>query len=228
MILAIFLLLVSRLYYLQFMEGASYRQDAEENRLQTLPLPAARGAILDRDGEILARNVPAFNVTITPALLPEDPEDVLNIYNRLAGLVDVPATRAVAEASGRTNQRSIDELVRTGEGVAPFRPVVIATDVEIDVALQIEEEKTSLPGVDVDVRSVREYPTGPLTSQIVGYIGPIGPDEAEELRELGYDTSFDFIGYAGIERFFESVISGQRGQETWEVDVAGERPAPDR
>lgn len=223
-VLAIFLILSSRLYYLQFIEGASYQADAEENRLQTLPLPAARGSILDRNGLVLARNVPAFNVTITPALLPTDPEIVLDIYNRLAGMIDVPATAAVALASGQ-NVRSIDELVREGEGIAPFRPVTVATDIDIQVAMQLEEIQQTMPGVNVEVRSVREYPTGALTAQMVGYIGPIGADEAEELREQGYDPSFDRIGYAGIERFFESEIAGVRGSETYEVDVAGDRLA---
>lgn len=223
-IAAIFLILASRMYYLQFVEGITFQQDAEENRIQELPISAARGQIVDADGNILARNVPAFNVTITPALLPEDPEDAFEIYNRLAGLIDVPATRAAAEASGR-NEASIDELVQEGEGIAPFRAVTVATDIDREVALQIEEEKLTMPGVNIEVRSVREYPTGELTSQIVGYIGPIGADEADELREQGYDPSFDRIGYAGIERFFESDLAGERGVSTYEVDVAGERLA---
>ncbi|OPY75690.1 MAG: Penicillin-binding Protein dimerization domain protein [Syntrophorhabdus sp. PtaU1.Bin153] len=55
---------------------------------------------------------------------------------------------------------------------------------------------------------MREYPTGSLTSQIVGYLGPIGPDEETRLRELGYDPAFDRIGYAGIEAFFEDDLAG--------------------
>lgn len=220
----IFTIFAVRIYYLQFGQGAQFNADAEENRIQTLPLAAPRGAILDRNGVVLARNVPAFNVTVTPAFLPTDPDDVLAIYSRLAGLIDVPATRAIAEASGR-NVRSIDELVTEGEGIAPFRAVVIKTDIDREIALQIEEEKQSMPGVDIEVRSVREYPTGELTAQLIGYLGPVPEDEAEALREQGYDPSFDRIGYSGIERFFETELAGVRGEEVYEVDVAGERLA---
>lgn len=220
----VFAVLAARVYYLQFVEGAGFNADAEENRVQTLPLAAPRGAILDRNGVVLARNVPAFNVTVTPAFLPDDPEATRAIYNKLSGLIDVPATRAVAEASGR-NVRSIDELVREGEGIAPFRPVTVATDIPREVALRIEEEKQTMPGVAVEVRSVREYPTGPLTAQIIGYLGPIPEEDAEALREQGYDPSFDRIGYAGVERFLETELAGVRGAETYEVDVAGERLA---
>jgi penicillin-binding protein 2 len=220
-ILAVF---AFRVYTLQFMQGAQFNADAQENRIQALPIAAPRGAILDRNGVILARNVPAFNLTVTPAFLPADRQTTLELYDRLSALVEVPATRAIADASG-SNLRSIDELVTEGEGIAPFRPVVVARDIPPAIAFQIEESKQSLPGVNIEVRSVREYPTGPLTAQLIGYLGPIPEDEAEDLREQGYDPSFDRIGYSGIERFFETELGGRRGEDLYEVDVAGERLA---
>ncbi len=217
------LVLVLRTGELQFKYGAQFRQDAEENRLQLVLKPAPRGVILDRNGVALAKNDPAYNVTITPADLPDDPADVLAVYNRLSALIDVPATRAIADAAGKVNVRSLEELVREGAGIAPFRPVVVATDVPYEVMAQILEQAELLPGVGVQVASVREYPTGELTAQIVGYLGPIGPEEERKLRELGYDPAFDRIGYAGIEGFFEDDLAGERGTETWIVDVAGQR-----
>jgi cell division protein FtsI/penicillin-binding protein 2 len=152
--------------------------------------------------------------------LPDGLEETLEVYNQISALVDVPATRAVADAVGR-DVRSIDELVVEGEGIAPFRPVVIAVDVEREVAMTILENKQNLPGVDVDVRSVRSYPSGLATAQIIGYLGPISEARAEELRELGLDPAFDRIGYAGIEAFFQEELAGTNGSETFEVDVAG-------
>ena len=218
----LFMVLVVRTWQLQFIQGAELRADSDENRFQTLPIPAPRGQIFDRNGVELALNDPAFIVTITPAELPENFEDALIVYNRLSALVDVPATRAIADAAGRTNERSIDELVREGEGIAPFRPVPIATDIERDVAMIILEEKQSLPGVDIEYRSVRSYPTGLSTAQIVGYLGPIPENRAQELREQGYNPAFDRIGYAGIESYLEEELAGQNGSITYEVDVAGE------
>ncbi len=106
------LVLVMRTAELQFARGEQFRRDAEENRLQIALQPAPRGAILDRNGIALAKNDPAYNVTITPAELPDDPAAVLEIYNRVSALVDVPATRAMAEAAGRANERSLEEMVR--------------------------------------------------------------------------------------------------------------------
>jgi len=217
------LVLVLRLAELQFARGDQFRRDAEENRLQLALHAAPRGAILDRNGVALAKNDPAYNVSITPADLPDSPAAILEVYNRLSALIDVPATRAIADAAGRTNERSLEEMVLEGQGIAPFRPVVVKTDIPFTVMGRIEEQLQLLPGVSIQVASVREYPTGALTAQIIGYLGPIGPEEEMRLRELGYDPAFDRIGYAGIEAFFETEMAGQRGTQLWEVDVAGQQ-----
>ncbi|MFN8373248.1 MAG: penicillin-binding protein 2 [Anaerolineae bacterium] len=217
---AVFVLFAVRMYQIQIVEGPNWQEQADENRLSSVPLPAARGAIFDRNGNYLARNVPAYNVTIIPAALPSDETEELSIYNRLSALVDVPPTIEIARASGRA-VRSIEQMVTEGAGIAPYRQVVIAQDVEYHVALQILEERQTLPGVDVQEVSVREYPSGSLTAHIVGYMGPIPEDEAEALIEQGYNPAFDRIGYEGIERFLETELAGTRGSILREVDVAG-------
>ncbi|HML24045.1 MAG TPA: penicillin-binding protein 2 [Aggregatilinea sp.] len=216
------LILVVRTGELQFVNGDQFVQDAEENRLQVSLIAAPRGAIYDRYRVPLAKNDPAYNVLITPADLPADDADTLDVYNRLSAQIDVPATRAAADAAGRTNERSIDEMVREGLGIAPFTPVVIATDIDRNAAFRIMEQAQLMPGVEIQVASVREYPTGSLTAHIIGYLGPIGPEEEQRLREQGYNPAFDRIGYAGIEAYMEDQLAGARGAQTWVVDVAGQ------
>lgn len=220
-IFAVFLIFGVRMFQLQVVEYSTYQAAANENRLSELPLASARGVLSDRFGRALALNVPAFNVTVIPAALPDGQDEVLRIYNRLSALTGVPPTRSIANASG--NQvRSIEEMVDEGEGIAPYRPVVIAQDVAQQAAMQILEERISLPGVDVDVASVRQYPTGELTSSLIGYMGPIPPEQQLALMELGYDPAYDRVGYSGLELSLESILSGQRGRVVREVDVAGQ------
>jgi penicillin-binding protein 2 len=217
-IFAVFLVFSIQLYQLQIVGWEQYQLAADDNRLEELPEAAPRGVIFDRYDRQLALNVPAFNVTIVPAALPTGGAE-LEIYNRLSALVGVPPTAAMA-AGG--NVRSIEELVLEGEGIAPFRPVVIAQDIPQEAAMQILEERVTMPGVNVEAAGVRQYPTGALTSQVVGYMGPIPAEEAEVLIEQGYNPAFDRIGYAGVEFFLEDVLGGQRGSVLREVDVAGE------
>lgn len=221
-VFAVFVVFSVRMYQMSVLENDLWQAAANENRLNELPVAAPRGTIHDRNGAPLAINVPAYNVRVVPAALPIDAGEVLQIYNRLSALTGVPPTRAIALASGE-NVRSIEELVLEGEGIAPFRPVVIAYDVERADAMQILEESYSLPGVSVDVASVREYPTGALTSQIIGYMGRIPAERELELIEQGYDPAYDRIGYAGIEAYLEDTLAGEPGREVTEVDVAGEQ-----
>lgn len=216
-----FVILIARLYQFQFTEYNRFVAAARENSVQSVPLPAPRGVIYDRYGVPLALNAPAFNVSVIPAELPDDEEATLNVLNRLAALIDVPATRAAADAAGKRNLRSLQELVLEGQGIAPYRPVVVAQDVKQQTAQIILEDIENLPGVRVETVSVRQYPSGSLTAQIVGYLGPIGAEEAERLREQGYNPAFERVGYAGVEAYLEDALAGRRGLLTQTVDVAG-------
>ena len=220
-IFAVFLIFGIRMYELQVARFDEYEELADGLRLKELPIAARRGAIFDRHDRRLAFNVPAFNVTIVPAQLPGAEEDELAVFNRLSALVDVPPTREIAQQSGRF-VRSLQELVQEGAGIEPFRPVIVAQDVPLLAAMQILEERIYMPGVDVEPVAVREYPTGELTTHVVGYMGPIPAEEAAELEAQGYDPAFDRIGYEGVERYLEAQLAGTRGSVLREVDVAGE------
>ncbi len=220
-ILAVFLIFGIRMYELQVLRHGEFEGFADENRFSALPIASRRGAIFDRNDKRLAFNVPAFNVTIIPAELPGDETAELEVFNRLSALVGVPPTRELAEQAGQF-VRSIEELVAEGEGIAPFRPVIVALDVPQQVAMQILEERIYMPGVDVDTVAVREYPTGALTTHVIGYMGPIPAEEALELQAQGYNPAFDRIGYEGVERYLEARLAGKRGSVLREVDVAGE------
>ncbi len=220
-VFAVFAVFSIRMYQLQVVEYQTYQDAANANHLSEVPVAAPRGTIVDRNNVALAINVPAYDVRVTPAALPSNQDDVLRIYNRLSALTGVPPTRAIALSSGQ-DVRSIEELVATGQGIAPYRPVVIARDVSRETAMQILEEAYSLPGVDIETGAVREYPTGELTSQIVGYMGPIPAERQLELIAEGYDPAYDRVGYAGLEYYLETELAGQRGRTVTEVDVAGQ------
>jgi penicillin-binding protein 2 len=220
-IVAVFMIFAIRMYDLQVVNYEVFKAEADENRFSQLPIPSDRGVIYDRNGKPLASNAPAYIVEITPAELPADQAGRYQIYNRLSALVDVPPTISAELVNGE-RIRSIERIVREVEGIAPFRPIAVAADVDRRVAMRIREEAITLPGVSIRTIAVREYPTGELTSHIVGYMGPIGPEEAERLRELGYDPAFDRVGYDGIERYLEADLAGVRGSILREVDVVGE------
>ena len=215
------LILVARLYYYQVNKRGDFLLAENSNAVQNVPLAAPRGAIFDRYGVPLAVNSPAFEVTVTPAYLPDDAIQALDVLNRLSALIGIPATRAAADAAGLKNIYSLQELVQQGQGIAPYRAVIVKSDIPQTTAQEILQDKQRLPGIDVQWAGVREYPTGSLTAQLVGYLGPIGSAEANRLRDLGYDPTYERTGYAGVEASMNAILAGARGNLTRKIDVAG-------
>ena len=97
LIIVAMLIMLYRVIYLQQIGGEEFQALAEENRFATLPIAAPRGVIFDRNGNLLADNTPSFNVTITPAFLPESEEEQLAVFERLSILTGVPVTNTVEQ-----------------------------------------------------------------------------------------------------------------------------------
>src|SRR5688572_21516978 len=94
-----FTALLLRLISLQIFQNAEWSTSAVDNFTNEVSVPAPRGIIYDRNGYILARNVAAYNIIITPANLPEDESDIQDIYRELSEIIDVPVGGPVTEES---------------------------------------------------------------------------------------------------------------------------------
>ena len=225
---------VMRLLNLQILQNDTYLEQAEENRITNISIQTERGIVFDRYGVILARNIASYNVIITPAQLPGDPTEfplpgaVEEIYRKLSPLIDIPVKNGVLnDETVRTftpcqTDFGITEIVIIGDTNAPYDPVRIACNVDQETAMIVREMSNDWPGVDIQIEPIREYPTGDLTSEIIGFLGPIPAAIEEEYRDLGFVPDRDKIGYAGIESSLNDILGGRNGQRVVEVDVAGQ------
>jgi penicillin-binding protein 2 len=228
LIILIFGYYTIRLFNLQIVHGTEYLAKADDNRTETISMPAQRGVIYDRNGYVLARNVPSYNITITPANLPGDEGTTQEIYRQLSALIDVPVS------NGEINEESvklfkpcetdlgITQVVYIADTNAPYDPISIKCDVDETTALTVMEKAKDWPGVSVQVNAVREYPTGWLTSEIIGFLGPIPASLEEEYTAQGYIPGRDKVGYAGVEYSLQDILGGKNGEREVEVDVAGQ------
>ena len=233
LIVAIFGYYAIRLFNLQILQRGTYLGQAEENRTREISIPTERGIILDRNGLVLARNIASYNITITPANLPGDPTleplpgAVENVYRELSPLIEIPVS------NGQLNEDTvrlftpcqtdfgIKEIVIIADTNAPYTPVRVACDIDEEIAMQIREKASDWPGVEIEVLPIREYPTGEMTSEIIGFLGPIPAVLEEEYRDLGFVPNRDKVGYAGVESSLNDQLSGKNGTRMVEVDVAG-------
>ena len=230
-LIVVALALVGQLWRLQIVRGDYYQQAADVNRFRLEANSAPRGIIYDRRGYILARNLPQVKVSLIPAYLPEDPDERRSLLYRLADLLDVPFASTPLRSritNGRLPQLepetqpepSLLEILEEAE-LAPYRPALVKSGVPRDVAMILEEEHLDWPGVLVQAEPVREYLQGALTSQILGYVGPIPQEQADDYSALDYDVNQDLVGLTGIEYMYEQELRGDSGQKLVEVDVAG-------
>ena len=217
--------LLFRLFNLQVLQGTNWLNQAVENYTSTVSIPPARGIIYDRNGYILAGNSASYNVVITPAELPDADADIQSIYRDLSNLIDVPATLGTIDDAKLVAEcvpgPGIAQLVALGESLAPYRAVKIKCNVDDVTARKVRENAVDWPGVSIEIDPIREYPTGSLTSDVVGFLGPIPASQEEEYRDLGFIPNRDKIGYAGVEAALDGILTGTPGKRVIQVDVAG-------
>jgi penicillin-binding protein 2 len=201
LVVSLFVLLFARLWFLQVMAAERYTQLAQGNAVRTIALEAPRGKILDRNGTPLVTNRYAMVVSVQPSEMGDRADAILA---DLADLLGLP----LAEV-----QRRI-ETSRVG----PFRPKPIAVDVDREIVFYIHENASTLyPGVYAEQLPLRQYPQEDSAAHVVGYLGEISEAELDDERYEGYRPG-DRIGWAGVERTYESALRGTEGARTLEVD----------
>ena len=224
---AVFIFYIIRLFSLQVMNSALYTSQAEENRTKNISVQTTRGKILDRNGFILAQNGPSFDVAIIPANLPVDIGTTETIFRELSALITVPVTNGVLNDESATTftpcatDFGIKEIVLIGDTNAPFQPVKIKCNIDASLARVISEKKSDWPGVSIEVESVRQYPTSSLTSEIIGFLGPVTVENQSYYVEKGFVPGRDKVGFAGVEYSLDELLIGKNGLRVVEVDNAG-------
>jgi len=222
----VFMIFIARLVNLQVIGYDDYMAEAEDNRSDTISIPPQRGIIYDRNGIPLARNIASYNIVIIPANLPDDPADVQQVYRELSGLTGIPVNEGTVEDaklfSACVPGPGIAQLVELGDSLAPYDAVKIQCNVSEETAMVVRERAVDWPGVGIEIEALRDYPTGSLTANIIGFLGPI-PARLEELyTDLGFQANRDKVGYAGVEASLDDSLIGTPGRAVVEVDVAGQ------
>ena len=225
--MGVLLVFIFKLFSIQVIQGADNLEQADENRISKISLPTQRGTITDRNGYVLARNVASYNVVITPADLPTDPGSQQEVFRKLSELIDVPVTNGeltdetVKLFSPCKTTFGITEIVSIADSLAPYKPVRIKCNVDEKIAMMIEQNASDWPGAGIEVEPIRDYPTGGLTSEVIGFLGPIPAALEETYTDQGFVPGRDKVGYAGIENSQQDILGGKNGERLVEVDVAG-------
>ena len=171
----VFGIFVARLFLLQVVQSGSWVAKAQENSVETFNLPATRGVIYDRNNTILARNIASYNIVLTAANLPDDTGATQEIFRELSKLIGVPVNRGEITTDNPyvpcVSDHGIQQIADYGEASQPFQPVKVKCDIDEKIAMIVQEKSADWPGISVDIQPIRDYPTGSLTANLVGFSG---------------------------------------------------------
>ncbi len=216
-----------KLFITQIVEGPDYLAIADENRTKAISVQTQRGKITDRTGFILAENGPSYDVAIVPAYLPTDAGTVEEIYRQLSELIGVPVSNGeLTDESAKLftpcqTDFGIKEIVTIGDTNSPYKPVKIKCFIDESVAMVISEKGSTWPGVEIEVSPIRSYPTGSLTAEVVGFLGPITAENQAKYINNGFVAGTDKVGFSGAELSLDDFLIGKNGTRVVEVDNAG-------
>ena len=199
----VFLFLVIRLWHLQILSAENYQTMSENNRLRFVPVAASRGTIMDRSGTVLVNNRPSFSLAIIPQEV-KDKEALLTLLSTLLGL----------------DRAEMAERWEKSKGRARYYPIVLASNISRDHVEIVEENMLRLPGVEIEMKPVREYTSGQLAAHLLGYIGEVSEKDLDSAGFEDYNPG-DYIGKNGIERALEKELHGEDGGRQLEVDARG-------
>ncbi len=201
-ILLTFGLLHLRLAQLQIVEGARFARLAENNRLRRIPVPASRGRIFDRTGQILADNRPAWQLLV----FPDEAEDL----KETAAFLSAQGVMAEDVFRGQLDSRTIGTMA----------PMLVGEDLSWEQVARIRSHQIDFPELSIINGFSRNYPAGPAAAHVVGYLRRLTPTEARERPAARPDH---LVGATGIESLSESFLGGTDGERFVVASAVGKQ-----
>ncbi len=203
-IIAIFLTLISRLWYLQVATGEELALQATSNRVRVIQEEAPRGRILDINGNVIVDNRITKSIVIDRVQLSNEKRKK-EVIKKLSKVLNIDS--------------KVVESRIADQRISPYKPVPVAIDVPFDRIQYIKERQNEFTGVDAVPLPVRRYPNGNLAAHLVGYVGEIN-DEELSTRKDDYQLG-ETIGKSGIELAYENYLRGEPSIKKVEIDVKG-------
>ncbi|HXG92704.1 MAG TPA: penicillin-binding protein 2 [Blastocatellia bacterium] len=202
LVLVIIIALGIRFYFLQVTRHEEYKAQAENNRIREIPIPAPRGAILDREGRPLVDNTPAWNIVV----FPEDIKDKDETIRALVENLNIDRDELLEELNDPMRPKS--------------QPVIVKQKASHADLSWVFSHELEHPEITAEQQPQRVYPYGTLAAHVLGYIGEISPKQLEKPEYAGYKQG-DIIGQGGLEAVYDKILRGVDGKRRIIVDSHG-------
>ncbi|MEM7357677.1 MAG: penicillin-binding protein 2 [Pseudomonadota bacterium] len=205
LLVAMALLLLGRVWYLQIYQNQRFEVLSKDNRVRLIPIPPVRGQIYDRNGKVLAENIPVFTLEI----LPSEVRDMDALLDDVARIVQV--------SPGEISK--FKSLVRSRPN---FEAQILKVSLTEEEVARFVVNQHRFFGAYVQARLQRHYPYGGEMVHVLGYVGRINRRESESIDKAAYKGT-EYIGKLGIESKYEDYLLGEVGFEQVETNAHGRR-----
>jgi penicillin-binding protein 2 len=199
----LFSVVIGRLAILQVMEYEHFDSLSAKNRVDINPLPPQRGLIYDRNGVLLAENIPTFSLELTP-------EKVSDLEQTLAGIAEI----------FELSDEEVDALKQHIKVQRRFKNIVIRQRLTDEEVAKFAVNRHKYNGVEVVGHLIRHYPHSNLFAHAIGYVGRINERDQQRIDAKNYKGTLQ-IGKTGVERFYEDSLHGTVGYKKVETNVQG-------
>ncbi|HCC3224486.1 TPA: penicillin-binding protein 2 [Legionella pneumophila] len=204
MLIILSLILILRLAFLQISEFKRYQTLSLKNQMSVIPIAPPRGVILDRNGVLLAENIPVYVLEITPERVKDMKQTLTKLRELIPSITD----------------EDIDSFNKTRLQNRSFVPIPIKLKLSQEEVATFASNQYHFPGVSIKARLMRHYPLGEITAHALGYVGRINIQELKQVDSTNYRAT-NFIGKAGVEKYYEDILHGKVGYQMVETDVSG-------
>lgn len=196
--------LIFRLAYLQIAEYKKFQTLSLKNKLSINPIEPTRGIIVDRNGVMLAENVPVYVLEVIP-------ERVKNLKQTIEQLQElIPSIR----------HEDVENFYKARRQKRAFTAIPLKIQLSQEEIALLAVNQYRFPGVSIKARLMRHYPLGESMAHIIGYVGRINAKELQNLDTANYRAT-NFIGKTGLEKYYEDILHGRVGYQEVETDVSG-------
>lgn len=202
-VLVLMSIVIGRLYVLQVVEHDHFATLSNSNRVRLKALPPSRGLIYDRNGVVLADNIPSYRLEI----ITEQVDDLDSTLLGLSKLVEIP-------------QQNIKKFREAAKRRRPFESIPLLFNLSDDEVARLAVNLHKFQGVEINARLTRNYPLGKHAVHVLGYVGRIDEDDLNE-HDLANYAGTSHIGKLGLEKFYENDLHGEVGYQRVEVNASG-------
>ena len=202
-VLAMLVVVLVRLYVLQIVDYEHFSTLSDSNRVRIKALPPARGLIYDRNGVVMANNLPAYRLEITR----EQVDDMEDTLTRLKAYIDY-------------TDQDLKRFQQSSNRRRPYESIPLRLNLSDEEVARLAVNLHQFTGVEINARLTRNYPNGGLAVHALGYVGRIDEDDLNQVDETSY-AGTSHIGKLGLEKFYENELHGTVGVQQVEVNAKG-------